>query len=168
MEHMERGEPRDHPSAAEAEFIERIEALMPRSLDFYFWQDRDGTPWMIAFLSFSTGAYIYSMTSNYSEGPEIRRRLVKTLRLDFDSGGIRGGWSTDNMDWDANIRAEAAGVDMSSPDGISIMASDSTPDEIARAAAAWFQRHWEDWIRERERSSPAGRSVWRNLRRSRN
>lgn len=63
------------------------------------------------------------------------------------------------MDWDANIRAEAAGVDMNPPDGISIAASGSTPDEMARAAATWFQRHWEDWIREQEQRNPAGRII---------
>jgi hypothetical protein len=87
--------------------------------------------------------------------------LVKTLRLDFDSGEVRGGWSTDNMDWDADIRAEAAGVGMNPPDGISIAASGSTPDEMVRAVAAWFQRHREDWKREQEQRNPAGRITGR-------
>jgi hypothetical protein len=93
--------------------------------------------------------------------------LVKTLRLDFDSRGVRGGWSTDNMDWDANIRAEAAGVDMNPPGGISIAASGGTPDEMVRAAAAWFQRHWEDWKREQEQFNPAGRITGRMPQRRR-
>jgi hypothetical protein len=145
-EEVERGDPREEPTAAEADFIERLEALMPRSLEFYFWQDRDGTPWMITFLSFS-------------EMRGVDMGLVKTLRLDFDSRGVRGGWSTDNMDWDADIRAEAAGVDMNPPDGISIAASRSTSDEMARAVAAWFQRHWEEWLRHQERFNPAGKII---------
>jgi hypothetical protein len=149
------GGTREHqPTAAEADFIERLEALVPRALEYYFWNDPDGTPWMIAFRSFSE-----------MRGTDMA--LVKTARLDFDSRGVRGGWSTDNMDWDADIRAEAAGVDMNPPDGISIAASGSTPDEMVRAAAAWFQRHREDWIRELEQRNPAGRITGRMPQRRR-
>lgn len=148
MEEIERGKPREQPTAAEADFIERLEALVPRALEFYFWQDRDGMPWMVAFRSFIE-----------MRGADMA--LVKTLRLDFDSGGVRGGWSTGNMDWDANLRAEAAGVDMNLPDGISIAASGSTPDQMARAAAAWFERHREDWTREQEQRNPAGKITGR-------
>ena len=150
MQEPERGEPREQPSAAEAVFIERIEALMPRSLEFYFWKDRDGAPWMIAFLSFTDGPETPEVLDAAAALRDRSRRLIKTLRLDFDSAGIRGGWSRDNMDWDADVRAEAAGVDVGPPDGISIMASESAPDEIVLAATAWFQRHWDDWQRERE------------------
>ena len=136
------------PTAAEADFIVRLEALMPRALEFCFRQDPDGTPWMIAFDSFS----------------EVRgadMALIKTLRVDFDSGGARGGWSTNNMGWDAEIRAEEAGVDINPPGGISIAASGSTPDEMVRAVAAWFQRAQEDWTRELEQRNPAGRITGR-------
>lgn len=66
------GGTREQPTAAEADFIERLEALMPRALEYYFWRDRDGTPWMIAFHSFS-------------EMRGTGMALVKTARLDFDS-----------------------------------------------------------------------------------
>jgi hypothetical protein len=146
MEEVERGDPREGPTAAEADFIGRLEALVPRALEFYFWQDRDGSPWMIAFRGFSE-----------MRGADMV--LVKTLRLDFDSRGVRGGWSTGNMDWDARIRAEAAGVDVDPPGGISIAASGGTPGEMARAVAAWFQRHRAEWLRHQELFNPAGRII---------
>jgi hypothetical protein len=147
MEEVQRGEPREAPAAAEAEFGELLEKLLPLKLEFLFWADGDGVPWMVASLSFLAG-------------PEGDRRLIKTLRLDFDSAGIRGGWSPDNMDWDADLRAEAAGIDTTPPQGIAMVADGSTPAELARAAAEWFGRHWEDWKRERERSAQGRWMPW--------
>ena len=56
MEELARGEAREEPTAAEAEFGEQLEALLTPKLGFYFWTDRDGAPWMVAYLTFMTGA----------------------------------------------------------------------------------------------------------------
>jgi hypothetical protein len=163
MEERAPGEPREEPTAAGAEFGELLEELLTPKLGFYFWADRDGAPWMVAYLTFMTGPHP-EISGPY---PECQYRIIKTLRLDFDSAGIRGGWSTDNMDWDGDLRAEVAGVDTEPPQGISVMAEGSTPAELARVAAEWFERHWEDWKREGEkreyakRSPGAGNRGWR-------
>jgi hypothetical protein len=155
LRELARGKPREEPTAAEAEFRELLEERLPLSLDFYFWADTGGEPWMVAFLSFSVGPYPAA-----GGGPEPKGRyvLVKTLRLDFDSAGIRGGWSTGNMEWDASLRAEVAGVDTRPPDGISVTAEGNTPAGLARVAAEWFERHWADWKREGEKREHAKRS----------
>jgi hypothetical protein len=150
MEELPRGEPREEPTAAEAEFRELLEELLTPKLDFYFWTDRDGAPWVVAFLSFSVGPYPGIAGSRWSP-PEGEYSLVKTLRLDFDSSGISGGWSIDNMDWDGDLRAEVAGVDTGPPEGIMVMAEGNAPAELARMAAEWFERHWADWEREGEK-----------------
>jgi hypothetical protein len=62
------------------------------------------------------------------------------------------------MDWDGDLRAEVAGVDTRPPEGISVMAEGSTPAELARAAAEWFERHWADWKREGEKRETEKRS----------
>jgi hypothetical protein len=150
LEELARGEPREKPTAAEAEFGELLEELLALKLEFYFWDDRNGEAWMVAFLTFMTGPD----PEIPGPEPEGQYRIIKTLRLDFDSAGIRGGWSTDNMDWDGDLRAEAAGVDMRPPQGISVMAEGTTPAELARVAAEWFERHWADWKREGEKPRP--------------
>jgi hypothetical protein len=123
-----RGEPND----VEAQFIELLEQELPLGLDYLFWEDGRG-PWMVAALSFIGGPR--------------GNTLIRTLRLDFDSTGICGGWSPDNMGTDADVRAERAGVSIAPPAGISVSAASSSPAEIAHAAAGWFQRHWDEWIR---------------------
>jgi hypothetical protein len=143
VEEPAHGKPREAPTAAEAEFGELLEDLLPLALDFCFWTDEYGVPWMVASLDFSEGPFPDPLGPN-ADG--MSYRWVKALRLDFDSAGIRGGWSTGQMDWDADLRAEVANVDTSPPQGINLTADDSTPAELARAAASWFERHWADWV----------------------
>jgi hypothetical protein len=150
MEELPRAEPREAPTAAEAEFGELLEELLTPKLGFYFWTDRDGAHWMVAYLTCVTGPHP-GISGPYPEG---QYRIIKTLRLDFDSAGIRGGWSTDNMDWDGDLRAEVAGVDTRPPEGISMPAAGNTPAELACAAAKWFERHWEEWKLERDKPRP--------------
>lgn len=161
MEELPRGEARDEPTAAEAEFGEQLEALLTPKLGCYFWTDQVGAPWMVAYLTCATGPH----PEISGPDPEGQYRTVKTWRLDFDSAGIRGGLSIDHMDWDGDLRAEVAGVDTGPPDGISVMAEGRTCAELAREAADWFGRRWADW--ERERDSPCPEPGSRTRRRPR-
>jgi hypothetical protein len=71
----------------------------------------------------------------------IGNAVHDTLRLDFDDAGIRGGWSPANLNWDGEVRAEAADIDTTGPDGINVPAGNQTPTELARMAAEWFADH---------------------------
>lgn len=122
MNELARGNARDEPTAAEVKFKDLVEERLGLWLDHYWWSDADGTPWMVLYLAFL-------------QGPEGQQSLAKTLRLDFDSGGIRGGWSTGMMDWDSDLRAAAAGVDTAAPQGISMRAADHHQADPAQAAA---------------------------------
>lgn len=139
MDEMKEGESREAPTPREAEFMDALEELIPLALEFDLWTDEDGTPWVMTYLGLLGGA----------DG----RTIMRTLRLDFDSAGIRGGWSPYNMNGDAGVRAAKAGVDTSPPQGIAMAADGSTPAELARAAAEWYQRRQEDWKKEREQAS---------------
>jgi hypothetical protein len=145
------GEDREEPTAAEMEFSDLLtEMLKVRIKELYltevYFQDDRG-PWMIMGLSFT----------RHVPGQDLLPS-GKVLRLDFDSRGIRGGWSRYGMNGDVNVRAEHAHVDMSPPDGISLSAVGRTVEELARAAAEWFQRHWDEW--ERVRDLPPKRTPW--------
>jgi hypothetical protein len=140
-------QPREVPTPSEAEFMEVLEGLMPRTLDFDFWQDSDnGAPWMMVHLGLLGGA----------DGDTIMR----SLRLDFDSAGMRGGWSPYNMNGDAGVRAEKVGVDTSTPQGIAILADGNTPAALAQVAAEWFRRRQEEWEVEREQAATRRRRPW--------
>ena len=140
MEELARGEAREEPTAAQAEFGEQLEALLTPRLGLYFWIDKGGAPWMIAYITCVTGPHP-EIAGPYPEG---QYRMVKTWRLDFDSAGMRGGLSIDHMDWDGDLRAEVAGVDTGPPDGISVMAEGRTSAELARVAADWFGQRWTE------------------------
>ena len=142
------GEEREEPTAAEMEFSDLLtEMLKVRIKELYltegYLQDDRG-PWMIMDLSFTR--HVPGKDNVLS---------VKELRLDFDSMGIRGGWSRCGMNGDEDVRAEHADVDMSPPDGISLSAAGHTVEELARAAAEWFLRHWDEWERMRDIPGPS-------------
>jgi hypothetical protein len=43
-----------------------------------------------------------------------------------------------------------------------VLAGGNTPAGLARAAAEWFERHWEDWKLERDKPRPSvGDRTWR-------
>jgi hypothetical protein len=67
--------------------------------------------------------------------------IVKTLRLDFDEYGTRGGHSPASLNWDADVPAVEAGVDLRPPEGISVPRSAGSVEELARRAADWFEWH---------------------------
>ncbi|MFN8550554.1 MAG: hypothetical protein U0103_03615 [Candidatus Obscuribacterales bacterium] len=74
-------------------------------------------------------------------GNEHKGQVLKTLRLDFDGVSIKGGWSPSNLNWDAEVPATDAGVDLSEPDGID--KTGENPNELACQAARWFLHHYE-------------------------
>ncbi|GIF75244.1 hypothetical protein [Asanoa siamensis] len=74
-------------------------------MDYWLRQDDDRTPWLLVSHDFVVGNAMHD-----------------TLRLDFDDAGIRGGWSPANLNWDGEVRAEAADIDTTGPDGINVPA----------------------------------------------
>jgi hypothetical protein len=134
----------EEPTSAEAEFMGLLEELSSLNLESALYEDDEG-PWMLVVLQMSQ-----------DRGGETV--IVKTLRLDFDSTGIRGGWSPYNLNADVDVRASNAGVETGPADGIRMAASDGTPAELAQAAVDWFQRHWDEW--ERARDLPPKRNSW--------
>lgn len=99
---------REVPTMLEAEFEAELERLLP-GLDYWLCQDADGCPWLLVSTDFV-----------------IENVVRDTLRLDFDPSGIRGGWSPGLLNWDAGVRAEAAGIDTSGVDGIDESATGRT------------------------------------------
>ncbi|TWP53535.1 hypothetical protein FKR81_06175 [Lentzea tibetensis] len=112
------------PTQAELDFATALTALVPRQncwLDFWLHADGDGTPWLLV-----------------SHDVIEDRAVLATLRLDFDENGIRGGWSPACLNWDDGVRAEAAQIDVSGPDGLDLRAAGHTAEEMALRAAEWF------------------------------
>lgn len=139
------GEFREEPTAAEAEFIELLEGLSRLNIYENGFATDDRGPWMLVVLHFDRDI----------GGEDC---IVKTLRLDFDTAGIRGGWSRYNLNGDEDFRAEDMDVNTAPPDGISIPAAGHTMPELAQAAVDWFQRHWDEW--EIVRNLPPKRTPW--------
>jgi hypothetical protein len=104
---------------AEDEFLQRL--LPGRELDVWLHADSDGVPWLIVSHDFTSD-----------------RGIIGTLRLDFNGSRIEGGWSPACLNWDAGVRAEAAGVDTGPPEGIE---AEGSPTELAVLAAVWFDAH---------------------------
>lgn len=88
--------------------------------------DQDGSAWLCVSRDFTADGAI-----------------VRTLRVDFDGSGVRGGWSPAALNWDDGVRAEEAGVDVAPPDGILVETSD--PDAAADLVAQWFDAHERNW-----------------------
>jgi hypothetical protein len=111
---------------AERAFLEAL-GEGPPWLDAWLYRDPDGTPWLIVTLDLLRNG-----------------RLYKTLRVDFDGQRILGGDSPAGMNGDDGVRAVPAGIDTAGPEGIALEGHD--PEELARAARAWFLRRCEGWI----------------------
>lgn len=113
------------PTAQERIFFDELSALVPDLHDWYH-DDPDGTPWMI-------------VSHDFVVDGELR----KTLRVDFDGRGLRGGWSPAYLNWDSGVRARDAQINTTPPDGLS--SNDLEPTEAAATAAAWFVAHLARW-----------------------
>ena len=103
-------------TAAEAQFVTEMLRRIPDLQDWYH-QDSDGAQRVCISYHFV-----------------VDHGIRGTLRLDYDATAIRGGWSPASLNWDDGVRAEAAGVILTPPDGIA--RDGSTPLEAADAAAA--------------------------------
>lgn len=114
-------------TAAEAEFVAVLDGLVP-GLDYWLYRGDDGAEWLL-------------VSSDFVVGGAVR----DTLRLDVDDAGIRGGWSPACLNWDGDVRADAAGVDTTGPGGIDAPAVHRSPGELARLAAEWFVGHRRGW-----------------------
>lgn len=108
------------PTADELAFFDTLSGLLPGVQDWYY-KDPDGDLWMIA---------SYDLT----EAGVVRL----TLRCDFDGARLLGGRSPGFLNWDDGVRAEDAGVDTRSGEGLDELVT--SPLAAARAAAAWFGR----------------------------
>ena len=112
----------------ESEFEARLEVLVP-ALDYWLRGD-DDDPWMCVSRDFIQGRWI-----------------VATLRLDVDHMGIRGGWSPTCLNGDDGVRAEAAGIDITRPDGICTSVAGRSAAELVSIAAQWFLEHESRWAK---------------------
>jgi hypothetical protein len=139
------GEGREEPTAAEAEFTQLLDSLSGLNIQQIGLATDDRGPWMLVALRFDRDI----------GGEDV---IFKSLRLDFDAAGVRGGWSRYGLNGDEDFRAEDADVDTAPPNGISMSAADYTMPELAQAAADWFQRHWDEW--EIVRNHPPERTSW--------
>ena len=92
----------------------------------------DGSDWLLAHIDLARDGVI-----------------VKTLRVDLDSAGFRGGWSPACLNWDASVAAEDAEIDLSPPEGIERKVSSDQPMALGTAAADWMIAIVERWSRER-------------------
>jgi hypothetical protein len=120
----------DHEAAArtdcEARFLGALASADPPPLDVWPQADEDGTPWLCLSLSF------------------IEAEVVRaTLRLDFDCNTMKGGWSPANLNCYDGVRADDAGVDTGSPDGL--LRPVLTPEDAAGEASEWFRGHLARW-----------------------
>jgi hypothetical protein len=126
------------PTEAEAEFVAVLDGLVP-GLDYWLLGGDGEAAWLL-------------VSSDFVVGDAVR----DTLRLDFDPAGIRGGWSPAFLNWDGDVRADAAGIDTTGPDGIREPAAYRSPAELARVAADWFAAHRRQWPTS-ERAPGGGR-----------
>ncbi|MGW7532415.1 hypothetical protein [Amycolatopsis sp. NPDC054798] len=108
---------------AERVFALSLDALVP-GLDYWLHADDDGTPWLLISLDIVED-----------------NAVLATLRLDFDERGIRGGWSPACLNWDGEVRAEDALIELSGPDGLIHPADGASVEDLARRAAEWFTAH---------------------------
>lgn len=124
------GQREGDPTEAELAFATSLNAQTP-GLDYWLHSDDDGTPWLLVSLDLIEG-----------------NTVQNTLRLDFDSRGIRGGWSPSCLNWDDGMRAEDALIDLAGPEGLLLPANQLSIEDLARRAADWFTQpkkgRWAD------------------------
>jgi hypothetical protein len=110
-----------HPTDAETRIFGALSSCVGQLQDWYH-VDPDGSPWMMVSYDFVGD-----------------RGIVGTLRCDWDGAQLLGGWSPAFLNWDAEVRAGAAGVTTTPPDGLQAAATE--PETAAAIAAAWFAQH---------------------------
>jgi hypothetical protein len=108
------------PTVAEHEFFGVLADQIADLQDWYH-VDADGRPWMMV---------SYDLVRDHA--------IRATWRLDFDGEHMVGGLSPALLNWDAETRAAAAGVDTGAPEGID--ADVTSPREAALIAADWFRQ----------------------------
>ena len=139
---------RDLPTPQEEEFARALLAIH-RWYDFYLCNDPDGTPWMLISRDMWTGT---------------------TLRVDFDSRGVRGGDSASGLNWDLGVRAEESRVLLEPPARFEIRAEGRSLPELAQATHEHLQRIGAELIARaeaHERQPPPSRfrAAWPRRRR---
>jgi hypothetical protein len=121
--------PARNPTPSEYEFVRSLLSQVEDLQDWYH-NDADGAPWLMVSYDFTNAGWI-----------------TGTLRLDFDGARLVGGWSPAALNWDAEMRAEDAGIVIQEPEGLSVAVS--SPSQAADVAARWFRLH----IQRRESAS---------------
>ena len=108
----------DRPNEFERRFLEHFD---PQEfyVDLWFHTDERQVQWLLVSLTLS------------HEG-----RVRRTVRLDVDTKGIRGGDSPAHLNWDSGVRAEDARIDFSPPRGIRLDGDGVAV--LGRAALEWF------------------------------
>jgi hypothetical protein len=108
-------------TSEEERFVGAVMRQVPGLHDWYH-VDGQGRPWVMLSLDFVTDGVVRA-----------------TLRLDFDGARIQGGWSPACLNWDAEVRAVEAGIDLTPPVGIEKRSED--PTLLADRAVEWFRWH---------------------------
>lgn len=111
------------PTAPEEAFAVRLDQQVP-GLDYWLHEDTGG-PWLLVSMDVP------------GRGP----RAGRTLRLDFDARGIRGGWSPASLNWDDGLRAGRAAINTTPPEGFDVDSPPATLDDLVGLAAAFFRSH---------------------------
>lgn len=110
------------PTQLEERFASMLAAKVG---DLQFWlHEDDGVPWMIVSLDQMEGQHV-----------------VRTLRLDFDAAGARGGWSKGLLNWDDGVRAERAEVEFEGESGLVLRSDAESLESLSDKAAVWFLQH---------------------------
>ncbi|GAA2670319.1 MULTISPECIES: hypothetical protein [Actinosynnema] len=110
------GETRE-PTGDERTFAAVLDAQLP-GMSYRLRSDPDGAPWLLVVLEMGGGG------------------TTVTLRLDYDASGLRAGWGPASDD---QGRAESAGVDVTSLDGLKWDSDGSSPEMVALLAVDWFE-----------------------------
>ena len=88
----------------------------------------DGRPWLLAHADLV-----------------VDGAISRTLRVDLDEQGFRGGWSPATLNWDADVPAREAGVDLSPPWGIDSPLGERSAAELGRSAGRWMASLIDRW-----------------------
>ncbi len=124
------GVPPDFVSRTEAEaaflglVLDRIDGLdvWPREL-------KDGTPWLLLSLDL----------------PLNGSHIEAVARLDFMGDTVRGGYSPAFLNWDSELTAGEAGIEVSGPAGLDLTDSVET---LAAETVRWFADRADGWAAE--------------------
>ncbi len=131
------------PTADEKVFAEELAKLVP-DLQVWLHNDPDATPWMmISYDVFGEPTSFQPARKGWLRRRPAkisRRRMIATLRLDFDEHSIIGGRSPAFLNWDAEMRAHEAGISGDGSDELTLPRKGASLQELADQAAQWFSR----------------------------